>query len=281
MWKSLCLLAATYKLCKYLSSGREPVKKEKVVIVGASSGIGKELALLYAKRGCELIIVARRKELLDNLKQHCLAYTRKVEYFTADITMEEQISDLANFTKEYLGNVDLLVISSGILSVSTFEQLCCNNLSESATALFHTNVLGPILLSKYFKPLLIKGKLCVISSLSAYFGAPTRSLYSMSKFALRGFFESLRIEWQPLGISIILINPATVNTSFRSNSIDSSNSNLISKGLDPVKVAAIISKANDSRSRLVFIPNYYYMTVILGYLLPNLIDYFASKKYKY
>jgi short-subunit dehydrogenase len=279
MWKSILLLAVTYKLHKYLNRGK--VKKEKVVIVGASSGIGKELALLYAKRGCELLLVARRQELLDKLKQECLAYTSKVDYFTADINVESQISDLADYSKEYLGKIDLLVISSGILSVSTFDQLCDGNLSESALSLFNTNVLGPILLAKYFKPLLLKGKLCVISSLSAYFGAPTRSLYTMSKFALRGFFESLRIEWKSLGISIILINPATVNTNFRSNSIDSTNSNLVSKGLDPIKVATIISQANDSRSRSVFIPNYYYYVVILSNFIPNMIDYFASRKYKF
>lgn len=283
---SLFLLFLSYKVsCKlYNLLNPIPPPKEKVVIIGASSGIGRELALLYAKRGSELLLVARRKELLQDVAQECLQFTSKVSFYIADVTIEEQVSECAKFSKEYLKQVDLLIISSGILSVSTFEQLALHNLQDTTLTMFKTNVLGPILLAKHFKQLLqsSKGKLCVISSLSAYFGAPTRSLYSCTKFALRGFMESLRIEWKRYGISIILISPSTVNTDFRKSALDNDNTGVnSSKSLEPVKVALEILKANDSRARHVFIPSYFSFVLFLQNWIPDIIDNFASRKYGY
>ena len=240
------------------------------------------MALLYAKRGSELVLVARRKELLEKLVQECMVYTPKISFYVADVTIESQILDLSKFCKEFLGKVDLLIISSGILSVSTFEKLCADDsLRQQSLKMYETNVLGPMFCCKHFLELLkvCKGKLCVISSLAGHFGAPTRSLYSCTKFALNGFMESLRIEWKHFGISIILISPSTVDTEFRKSAIDSTDSKKSKSSLSPREVALKISRANDSRVRHLFIPSYFWIIYILRNFLPSIIDYYAGRKY--
>jgi short-subunit dehydrogenase len=150
-------------------------------------------------------------------------------------------------------------------------------------SLFKTNVYSVIYSVKHFMDMLkiSKGKITIINSLAGVFGAPTRSLYACTKFALTGFFDSLRIEVARDGISVINVLPSTIDTEFRSSAIDHRQSlgATKSKGLCPVKCAKAIANANDERQRELYLPEYYRWIVILKSFFPWLIDRGAARKY--
>ncbi|KAJ3053461.1 hypothetical protein HK097_004212 [Rhizophlyctis rosea] len=327
------------------------VKGERIVIIGASSGIGYQTALRYAARGARLLVVARRKQLLDNLVSECLSFPSCTEAtsLVADITIEDDVKRISKTAKRVLGGCDTVVINAGVLSVLPFRDLCkldgpeaededSNGNSESgaqgegwekiaagedaATAptqetgsgnttssvsanmidkMFKTNVLGPIYVAKFFTDLLIEssGKFVVVSSLAGVLAAPTRSIYTSTKFAITGFFTSLRIELAKHNVSVCIIYPGSVSTDLRNAAVDasptpSSSSDAPSspspplstepssrKRITPEQCADAIIRAADERARETFVPGKYRVGAIVRPVLPGLIDYFAAKKYGY
>lgn len=155
----------------YNSTANSVIDRQNVVIIGASSGIGREMAMIYAARKLNLILVSRRKPLLDELVQKCNALGASATAFSADITNQTDMDDLAQFCLENLGKCDTLVISSGILSILPFAQVT----SQVTRSLFETNTFGPISAAKAFIPLIAssKGRLVVISSAAGVLAAPT------------------------------------------------------------------------------------------------------------
>ena len=99
---------------------------DQVVIIGASSGIGYQTALRYAARGARLLVVARRKQLLETLVSECLSFPSCTEatLLVADITIEADVNRVAKTAKRVLGGCDTVVINAGILSVLPFRDLC-------------------------------------------------------------------------------------------------------------------------------------------------------------
>lgn len=275
---------------------------EIVVIVGASSGIGREVALQYAARGASLLLVARRKSLLETVQQECqgkaVGFNARVEICTADASVETDAAQISQACREAFGPCTHLVICMGVLSVLTFDELCQlptpdapqQDLSTVMKDIFQVNVFGPILIAKHFFPLLqaTKGKLVVVSSIAGVFGAPTRSLYASTKFALNGFLDALRIEWTRFGISVINVLPGSVDTGLRSTALDGckiENDNVKqsgnSKGLSPDHCAQVILKAADDDERQVFVPGYYDWVQLLKFFVPDWVDMKAAKKYGY
>ncbi|KAG0233655.1 hypothetical protein BGW41_001407 [Actinomortierella wolfii] len=121
-------VGATFLVSRQTASFRTrliPVNEERVVIIGASSGIGKELARLYASRHAHIVVVARRKQLLDQLiAEELQSSAASIHAIQADITRSE---DVVRLTRESLralnGGVDTLIICAGVISVLPFEQL--------------------------------------------------------------------------------------------------------------------------------------------------------------
>ena len=154
----------------YWFQRKESKVSQNVVIVGASSGIGKEMALLYAKRGCKLILLARRQKELDLVVKECQVYT-KAFGFQADMSKPEAIQQALDYTVQHLGTCDTLVLCAGVLSVLPFDQVK----PELVPVIFDINTIGPILTTSYFLPLLKaqQGRIVVISSAAGVIAAPT------------------------------------------------------------------------------------------------------------
>ncbi|KAJ3156253.1 hypothetical protein HDU86_004017 [Geranomyces michiganensis] len=292
-----------------------PPLGERVVIFGASSGIGKELALQYAARGSRVLLVARREGLLKSVVADCLSSPtcKTAGYVAADITIESDLARVAQTAKAVLGGCDTVVINAGIISVLTFDEVCALDGSPGADVaageksrtenvvegIFRTNVTAPILIAKHFTPSLTesKGKFVVVSSVAGTLGAPTRALYAATKHALNGFFNSLRIELGPKGVAVCMCLPGSVATDLRASSAKlaatpsstSSNSSVNAapasppikegKKLTPADCARRIIEAGDRRARETYMPGKYKIAYLLHGLFPGFIDGLAAKKY--
>ncbi|KAF9977671.1 hypothetical protein BGZ73_005181 [Actinomortierella ambigua] len=237
-----------------------PVNEERVVIIGASSGIGKELARLYASRHAHLVLVARRKHLLDQLISKDLhASAASAHAIQADITNPD---DVLRLTRESLvalrGGVDTLIICAGVISVLPFEQLAgidsdvatmstpaassampSSSLQDqidkllpksapaalaASRAIMEINYHAPLNLASHFLPALKQtsraGNIIVVSSMAGKMGAPSRSIYCGSKHAAQGFFEALSLEVERTGVHVGIVSPGTVDTDLRLSAVD-------------------------------------------------------------
>ncbi|KAJ3278157.1 hypothetical protein HK104_002598 [Borealophlyctis nickersoniae] len=297
---------------------------ERVIIIGASTGIGRHLSLLYASRGAHLILVSRRLPLLTALATECLAHAlcKTAHVVQADITVESDIAAIARAASEVLGGADTVVINAGVLSVLPFRDVC--RLDDAAegmgegeggqqtksakvvTQMFQTNVFGPVLVAKHFTDMLIAsgGKFVVVSSLAGVLAAPTRSLYTSTKFAITGFFTALRIELAKHNVSVCLVFPGSVDTDLRSSALDAkplpsssssssssnppppsetsspstSNSTLKSK-MSPRDCAEGILRAADRKARETYLPRTAWAGVLVRQVVPEIVDWLAARKY--
>ncbi|KAI9137686.1 hypothetical protein BKA69DRAFT_1096483 [Paraphysoderma sedebokerense] len=276
------------------NSHRPKANQERVVIIGATSGIGLSTALLYAKRGAKLFLGARRIEKLKEVQEQCRGLGAQCDIGGVDVADNQSVEYFVRKCIEKLSDIDTLIISSGVLSTVPFPELIESPsvLKESIDRCFAINTLGPIYLAQHFLPSLLetKGNIIVVSSVGGKFPAPTRSLYCGSKYALHGFFESLAIEVQRDGVFVCLVSPGTVDgTELRSTAIDKVVAE--KKGLKEgtkkgavtaVDVAKVIARESDQRcNRVVFIPWVYGVVDVVRSFFPALIDGLAAKKYGY
>ncbi|KAJ3326329.1 hypothetical protein HDV06_000205 [Boothiomyces sp. JEL0866] len=253
------------------------IPNEKVVIIGASSGIGKELAKQFAARGAKVIISARRKPELEAVAIECGGDTK---HYISDIGDQESIRGLKDFTVKEFQELDTLVICSGVLSVLPFEKIDDDKIQDIVNSIFNINAIGPILATKTFLPI-IRKRIVIISSASATLPAPTRSLYTATKHAISGFFKSLRIELKPKGIKVFNVMPGSVKTDLRASSLDNPGQSSNQKAMLPEKCAETIIHQLDLEQEEIYIPKLYHLGTILSFIFPSLIDSMAAKKYGY
>ncbi|KAJ3342497.1 hypothetical protein HDU93_002256 [Gonapodya sp. JEL0774] len=170
-------------------------KGKVCVITGCSAGLGEALAKLWASKGAHLVICARRLEPLETVAKECeVLGAASVTILKVDVCVEADCANLAKVAGEKFGRIDCLVLNAGISLGDTLE-----NLPLSAIhAVTNTN--------KSTQP-----KIVPISSLGGLAGSPTRTGYSATKFALKGFYDALRNEY-PGFLEVSIIYPGVVKT---------------------------------------------------------------------
>lgn len=181
----------------------------KVFITGASSGIGKALALQYAAQGATLGLVARRGELLETLQAElncpCMI-------FTADVRDAESLQRAANTFIEQFGLPDIVIANAGV-SAGTLTENQHDN--QTFQAIFAINVFGMV---STFQPFIQgmkqagRGQLVGIASVAGIRGLPGAGAYSASKTAAISYLESLRVELAPSHIQVTTIAPGYIRT---------------------------------------------------------------------
>ena len=178
--------------------------KQTIVITGASSGIGRALALEYAAPDTELILGALKQDELDKTEEACRekgSTTRAIEF---DLSNTQSLLQFTNHIKNNYTNIDRLIHISGISQRALVEETAM----DVDRRIMEINYFGAIHVTKELLPLLKAGnggKIGVTSSISGKFGFPLRSAYAASKFALVGFFESLRLEHFRKNITVRLL----------------------------------------------------------------------------
>ncbi len=185
----------------------------RVLITGASSGIGAALAAEYARRGARLLLLARRTELLSQLAARLRAAGADVTIQTADVTHDGDVArGVAAWAADGQG-VDIVIANAGFSVAGTLPQLTLADYRRQ----FETNVFGLLRTVYETLPALrtARGRLAIMGSVAGHVAAPGASAYAMSKFATRALADSLRGELGREGIGVTLISPAFVDSDIR------------------------------------------------------------------
>lgn len=190
----------------------------KVVwITGASSGIGKALAIEFSKQNVQLILSSRNKEALELVKKDC-KNIENIKIITLDLEDYNSLHQKAIEVINFFGKVDILVNNGGISQRS----LVSDTTLSVDKKIMDINYLGTVALTKAILPYFIKNKaghFVVTTSIVGKIGTPLRSSYAASKHALHGFFDSLRAENNQQNIKVTLVCPGFVNTNISKNAL--------------------------------------------------------------
>lgn len=189
------------------------LKNKVVFITGASSGIGEALAHQYAQKGANVVLLARRFELISSLAKKLSEKYQKCIAIKCDVTIDE---DLEKATLESIKNfnkIDIVIANAGYGRPGNLENLNIKDYQDQ----FDVNVFGVLrtIYATLGELKNTKGSLCIIGSVNGVVSSfPGISAYSMSKFAIRGLIKPLSLELSPYGISVTHIMPGFVKTEF-------------------------------------------------------------------
>jgi uncharacterized protein len=184
------------------------------LVTGASSGIGRALVPVLAEKGYNLILFGRREERLSQLKSDIeKEYRRDVLAIACDVRDTAKMKDEIDQTAQKLGRLDLVVANAGYTIAGRFDSLTV----EDYRSIFETNFIGMLNTLYPSLPYLkeSRGTVVVVGSILGEFGIMDRSAYVSTKFAMRGFFESVRYELKEMGISFLFAEPGFVSTELR------------------------------------------------------------------
>ena len=186
-------------------------------ITGASSGIGKSLAIALSKYDCKLILSSRRIETLEQVKTLCRV-PDNVCVLPLDLAQSEHLKSKADEAVAAFGKVDILINNGGISQRSAIIDTSI----DVDRKLMEVDYLGTVALSKALLPYFVEqqsGHYVVVSSLMGKFSSAYRSAYCGAKHALHGFFDALRLEHDKDHVKVTLICPGFVNTNVARNAL--------------------------------------------------------------
>jgi short-subunit dehydrogenase len=198
---------------------RRNIRGSRLLITGASQGIGRAIAAEAAKRGAKVLAVARSADQLEVLATEARANDGTLFTVTADITSPHDRSRMAEACSEHMGGLDILVNNAGIGATGHFAEAGADRLRK----IMEVNFFGLTETVRVFLPFLRKGNRPAIVNISSIAGKraiPARSDYSASKFAVQGFSEALRAELAGEGIDVIVICPGLTQTNFSQNMLE-------------------------------------------------------------
>lgn len=189
-----------------------------VVITGASDGIGAELARQYAAQrpAPRLVLAARSPDTLAAVAEECRSRGAEVLHVPTDVSDEVQCRGLIAAAVTRFGGIDVLVNNAGVSAQALFSEVQAEHLAWYEQ-LMRVNLWGSIWCTHAALPHLQarRGRIVAVSSLAGMVGIPGRTAYSASKFAMTGFFEALRSELKPSGVSVTTAYPGVVATRIR------------------------------------------------------------------
>jgi short-subunit dehydrogenase len=191
---------------------------QRIILTGASEGIGRALALALASAGARVALAARDRGRLESLAQECRARGAEAVAVPTDVSNEQDCEWLVAETVKAFGGVDVLIHNAGVTMWSRFDALQDLSIFET---LMRVNYLGPVHLTSQALPHLkqSKGLIVAVASLAGLTGVPERSGYAASKHAMIGFFDSLRIELAGSGVDVSVIAPDFVVTAIHKRAI--------------------------------------------------------------
>jgi len=244
-------------------------------ITGASSGIGKSLAIKLSEKGAKLILSSRNKEALEKVRLLCFNL-ENVFILPLDLESFMELKMKCETALSFFGKIDVLVNNGGI-SQRSFVKDTSIMVDKQ---LMDINYLGTVALTKHILPHFVenkKGHIVVTTSIVGKIGTPLRSSYAATKHALHGFFDSLRAEVFKENIKITLVCPGFVTTNVSKNALtgDGSPQNIMDKatanGMHPDRFAELMIKAISKGKEEVYIGGTKEkLAVVLKRLFPKL-----------
>jgi len=251
--------------------------QDKVIIItGASSGIGKALAEEAMKHQMKVVMVARSLESMEIIAETNKWDAHNFLIIKADVTKEEDCKRIVEESVAKFNKIDILINNAGISMRALFEETEIAVLKK----VMDVNFWGTVYCTSYALPYLLKSKGSVvgISSVAGYKGLPGRTGYAASKFAIRGFFESLRIENMKKGLHVLIACPGFTTSNIRKTALTSDGSQQAESPRDEEKmmsaetVAVRVLRAVAKRKPSLVLTTTGHLTVFLNKFVPGMVD---------
>jgi NAD(P)-dependent dehydrogenase (short-subunit alcohol dehydrogenase family) len=191
------------------------VEEQVVVVFGASSGIGRETALRFARRGAKVVVAARTESALSSLVTEIQQFGGEAIYCVSDAADFEQVKGVADLAIQHFGRIDTWAHVAGTAVIGPFEQTT----PEEFKRVIEVNLMGQVYGAMVALPHLKRegrGALVHVTSVEARRSLPLQSSYSASKHGVEGFLDALRVELahEKVPVSITNIMPGVINTPF-------------------------------------------------------------------
>jgi 3-oxoacyl-[acyl-carrier protein] reductase len=213
------------------------IEKSKIIVTGGSSGIGKATAKRLTEMGADVLITGRSKE-----RQKKAADAIGCHWIEADVSKQEDVNRTFDWVASNWDNqVDVLINNAGLGEFAPIEETAM----ESYHRVFGVNVFGPIMMIKKVIPLMKArraGSIVNVASTSSLKGFSNGSAYAASKFALRGFTQSLTEEVRQFNIRVFQVNPSEVSTALGNPEREERKENDFKLGADQIgqTIAALL-----------------------------------------
>jgi short-subunit dehydrogenase len=270
---------------KYFNENKLNLKDKTILITGASTGIGKAIAIRLLKEDCNLILISRRKELIEEyhnqspITNHPLrpAERRRSEasqslIIKCDVSKKEEVVNAYTLIKEKFGKVDIAILNAGMGHRVTVK----NYNSKFAEEIFGANLFGMIYWIEQLLPDFVnrrEGIIAGISSLADNRGYSGSGFYCASKAAASIYLEGLRVELKKYGIKVISVKPGFVKTPMTDK-----NEFKMPFLMDVDIAARIIIDGIKKEKRIIQFPwQMVLLTRLIGFLPGRFYEYVASK----
>lgn len=252
------------------------------VVTGASAGFGAVITRTLSARGAKLVVVARRMQPLEQLADNLRALGGEVLPITADLTIQQDVENLAKQTIGKFGRVDLLCNCAG----RSARGAIIDTRAEDFQELLDVNFLATVRTTRAFAPHLIeqRGHVVQIGSLASKVAAKHLAAYPASKFALAAYAQQLRLELRPSGLHVLLVCPGPILRDDASTRYSEQADGLPNeaklpgagaklKGIDPEWLAEHTLKACEKRQSELVVPWKVRILAAISQLSPRLGDW--------
>jgi len=254
-------------------------KNKVVLITGASSGIGKDTAIEFAKKGANIILVSRTKEKLEQVAEQLKQFNVTVLVCQCDVSEKDQVKEMSKTVLEKFDSVDILVNNAGFAIYGSVTDLSIDDIESQ----METNYFGMIYCIKNFLPVMLdkkSGHIVNVASVAASFGLPGIASYCASKFAMLGFSEGLKHELKNSGVGITVVSPIMVRTNFFDHPSFEKIPKFSPTSLSSKTVAKTILKAANSPRLEIIVPSVVRGAVWMKNTFPYLINPILGKAFK-
>ncbi len=252
---------------------RRELTNKRALVTGASSGIGRAVALELAHSGVDLVLVARREDRLADVASDVSQLGRKVENVVGDVTDPLVRRRALDTARDTLGGLDIVVNNAGVGAHGRFADAS----PERLRTIMEVNFFAAVELTRGALPLLREGRQPIIVNIGSILGhraCPHKSEYAASKFALHGFSEALRAECAPVGIDVLVVAAGPTDTEHFDTLIEEHGDLPWGepRRAPPAQVARAIVRAM-RRGRHEIIPSWRgWLWVMLSRFAPRLVD---------
>ncbi len=253
-----------------------------VVITGAGGGIGAALARQYASAGANLALLDINEPGAEATAQACIALGADAIALTCDVTSPEACNHAIEHVQKHFGSVDVLIANAGITHLSFFAETELSVIRR----VMEVNFFGAINIAKAALPALLdaKGQIIAMSSVAGFVPLPMRTGYAASKYAVRGFFETLRAENRHKGLGVLIVCPSYVDTAIGDNALggDGKKATHIRQeaegGMSADVVAETIRTAAERRRDFLPVAKGARLAYFLSRLAPSLLEKISTKR---
>jgi short-subunit dehydrogenase len=251
----------------------------RMMITGASQGIGRSLALAAARRGARLVLTARNTDLLQELAEELTRLQAAFVTVAADVTSAADRRRSLDAAVTTFGGLDVLVNNAGIGATGHFADAQ----EDRLRSIMEVNFFGLAEMTRLAIPVLKEGTnplIVNVSSLAGLRGIPSRSEYSASKFAVEGLSQALRAELARFGIDVLVVNPGLTATNFPKNMLENKARWPLDhqRSMTPEQVADATLRAMEKGKRDIVLTFQGKLLIGLNRWFPGFIDWMMARR---